>query len=285
LKADLHIHTRLSNGSMGLEEILGLARLKGIETIAITDHDCISGAARAKQIGSQYNVNVISGTEFSSVDDATGELINILCYAPEVTDRLEGVCRQNRTARKMVYTFLIKEICQDYPVTKTMIERCYTGSTCIYKQHIMNAMVECGIAESFYGEIHDSIFGPGCDKKYYIKPKFASTSEIIKLIHASGGVAVLAHPLLYKDDTLLDRMKKLGIDGIEVWHPSCTEAESNTLFSYASGQKLLMTGGSDFHGLYNKTCNTIGSYGVPDAQLTEFLKFKEKIRRQMKKDS
>ncbi len=63
---DLHCHTKLSDGSLGIEDLVLLAKKKGIETIAITDHDCLAGTVRGKIIGDRYGVNVIPGVELSS---------------------------------------------------------------------------------------------------------------------------------------------------------------------------------------------------------------------------
>lgn len=278
---DLHVHTRLSNGSMGIEEVLGLAKANGVTTLAITDHDCIAATARAKVLGGQMGLNVIIGSELTAIDDATGNVINILCYTPDVSDRLEGLCQTNRSARKMAFAFVIKEICKNYPVSKQLVERCYQGSTCIYKQHIMHALIECGCAGSFYDQTHDDIFTPTGKNFINVKPKYAKVSDVINLIHASGGVAVLAHPVLYNDDTVLDRMKDLGVDGIEAYHPSADENQTSALLAWA-GKKMLITGGSDFRGLYNKTCNTVGSYGLTDVQFKDFVKAKDKIKRSNK---
>lgn len=284
MKADLHIHTRLSNGSMGLDEVLNLAKANGVNTISITDHDCISGTARAKVLGEQAGLNVIIGSELTSIDDETGKIVNILCYAPDVADRLEGLCQANRAERKRAFIFIQKEVCKNYPVSKQVIERCYQGSTCVYKQHIMHALIESGVADGLYGNVHDDVFTEGGKNFISVKPRYAKTSDVINLIHSSGGIAILAHPVLYKDDTILDRAKALGIDGIEVWHPSADEKQTEELFSYAN-KTMLMTGGSDFRGLYNKTVNTIGAYGPNDTSLNEFLRYKDKQKRAQKKEN
>ncbi len=70
---DLHCHTKLSDGSLGIEDLVLLAKKKGIETIAITDNDCLAGTVRGKIIGDRYGVNVIPGVELSSRDEKTGK--------------------------------------------------------------------------------------------------------------------------------------------------------------------------------------------------------------------
>ena len=87
---DLHCHTRLSDGSVGIEDIIALARNCKLDTIAITDHDCLAGTVRAKIIGERNGVRVIPGVEISAVDPVTGRYAHILCYLPDHPDRLEG---------------------------------------------------------------------------------------------------------------------------------------------------------------------------------------------------
>lgn len=68
MAADLHCHTKLSDGSVGIEDLIVIAQKSGIDTIAITDHDCLAGTVRGKVIGKRYGVNVIPGVELSAID-------------------------------------------------------------------------------------------------------------------------------------------------------------------------------------------------------------------------
>ena len=95
MSADLHCHTRLSNGSLGIEDLIILAKKRGVSTIAITDHDCLAGTVRGKVIGERHGVTVIPGVELSGTDKTTGQEIHMLCYKPDFPDRLEGLCRRS----------------------------------------------------------------------------------------------------------------------------------------------------------------------------------------------
>ena len=68
LCGDLHCHTRLSDGTLGIEDLIAFAKKKGLETIAITDHDCLAGTVRSKVIGARHGIQVIPGVELSSTD-------------------------------------------------------------------------------------------------------------------------------------------------------------------------------------------------------------------------
>ena len=94
MAADLHCHTKLSDGSVGIEDLIVIAQKSGIETIAITDHDCLAGTVRGQVIGKRYGVNVIPGVELSAFDNEAGKKVHILCYLADTPDRLEGLCKR-----------------------------------------------------------------------------------------------------------------------------------------------------------------------------------------------
>ena len=87
MAADLHCHTKLSDGSVGIEDLIVIAQKSGIDTIAITDHDCLAGTVRGKVIGKRYGVNVIPGVEISAIDNEAGKKVHILCYLADAPDR------------------------------------------------------------------------------------------------------------------------------------------------------------------------------------------------------
>lgn len=281
----MHCHTRLSDGSMGIEEIIALAKCRGVETIAITDHDCLAGTIRAKIIGERNGITVVPGVEFSSIDGATGNYAHILCYLPDFPDRLEGLCHRNTAARKRAAQYMMIKAAQRYPVTGELIKRCASGSTNLYKQHIMHALMECGVTSTFYGEIYEELFSPDSDSNILVKPAYADAAEVIEAIHAAGGIAILSHPALYHGVENLDALVALGLNGIEVWHPTADEKLTAELTAYAKKKKLLMTGGSDFHGLYNRSAISLGDFATPKTQLNELLGYKARQKRLMKKNA
>ena len=86
MSGDLHCHTRLSDGTLGIEDIINFAKKKGLETIAITDHDCLAGTVRSKIIGARHGIQVIPGVELSATDEKNDKNIHILCYLPDSPD-------------------------------------------------------------------------------------------------------------------------------------------------------------------------------------------------------
>lgn len=283
MPADLHCHTRLSDGSLGIEDLILLANRSGVDTIAITDHDCQAGTVRGKIIGKRHGVTVIPGVELSAYDQSKQKNVNILCYLAEHPDRLEGLCRRNSLARRKASQLMVGKASHKYPINSELVLKCAAGSTNIYKEHIMHALMECGYSTSIFGTLYDSLFLPESPENILIQPKFPEPKEVLEEIHNAGGIAILSHP---GKDGLMDLVEEyiaLGIDGIEVYHPDHTEEERATLKTLAKKHKLLVTGGSDFHGLYNKTATPLGAEVTPEEDLTLLLGYQAKQRRAKKK--
>ena len=274
---------------MGIEEIIALAKSKGIEKIAVTDQDTIAGIERAKIVGERNGIGVVPGVELSAFDEATGKCMHVLCYLPEQPARLEGLCKHNSLVRSRATTMMCLKLAKLYPVTPELIKRCATGATALFTQHFMHALMEVGAADAFYGDVYKELFTPDGENNILIQPKFKSVEEVIEAIHLANGIAVLAHPLAYgsmeEAKALTERFAKAGLDGIEVWHPSAGEGDSEALLAFAKKSKLLATGGSSFRGLYNKKLLTIGDYVTPDQQMKELMSFKARQQRLLKKQS
>ncbi len=283
MSGDLHCHTRLSDGTLGIEDIITLAKKKGVETIAITDHDCLAGTVRGKIIGARQGVQVIPGVELSATDEKNNKNVHILCYLPDAPDMLEGLCKRNSLARKKASHFMMLQTAKRFPITTEFIMKCATGSTNLYKKHIMQALIECGYTDSFNGELYQSLFSKESENNILIVPKYENVKDVIDTIHTAGGIAILAHPVKSGCLEILDDYIEYGIDGIEIFHPSANEEQQAILKKYATKKKILATGGSDFHGLYNEYVVSIGDYTTPDDLLHSLLTYKSKKKRLEKK--
>ena len=268
---------------MGIEDIIALAKNRGVETIAITDRDCQAGTVRAKIIGERNGVRVIPGVELSALDD-DGQIVNILCYMPDFADRLERLCHRNSIATKRAAQKMMIKAARRFPITTDVIKRCASGSTNLYVPHIMHALMECGATCSLYSELYEELFSPESEANITEIPDYASVWEVLADIKDAGGISVLAHPAAYRNaDTLLEKLVEAGINGIEVWHPTADKETTEKLYAYGKKHKLLMVGGSEFRGMYNRQPLTIGSYLTPKTQLTEILGYKAKLKRQARR--
>ena len=286
MSGDLHCHTRLTDGSMGIEDIIALAKNKGLETIAITDRDCQAGTVRAKIIGERNGVRVIPGVELSSIYAPTGEVVHVLCYLPDFADRLEGLCHDNAMATKRAAQKMMIKTAKRFPITAEVIKRCASGSTNLYIPHIMHALMECGETDGIYSALYRELFEPESESNIIETPAYEDTLKVLGAIRDAGGISVLAHPATYKDaDALLEELTANGLNGIEVWHPSADKTFADKFYAFAKKNKLLMIGGSDFRGMYTPRPISLGAYLTPKTQLNELLGYKARQRRLAKKEA
>ncbi len=285
MKADLHCHTKLSDGTLGIDDLIILAKNSGVTTLAVTDHDSLAGTVRATIIGERHGINVIPAVEFSATDGKRKAKAHILCYLPDTPERLEGLCKSNSEKRKRAARIMVAKVANKFPVTPELIMKCATGSTNIYKQHIMQALMECGYTTTIFGDLYNMLFSKESRINVLMESTYPEPAEIIEAIHEAGGIAVLAHPGFYNNFELLEELIPLGLDGVEVWHPENTPEQQELLINIAKKNDLLMTGGSDFHGAYNAYPIKLGEYGPDEEQVAKLLSYKAKKRRKLKRQA
>ena len=250
-----------------------------------TDHDSLAGTVRATIIGERHGINVIPAVEFSATDGKRKAKAHILCYLPDTPERLEGLCKSNSEKRKRVARIMVAKVANKFPVTPELIMKCATGSTNIYKQHIMQSLMECGYTTTIFGDLYNMLFKKESRINVLMEATYPEPSEIIEAIHEAGGIAVLAHPGFYDNFELLEELIPLGLDGVEVWHPENTPEQQELLISIAKKNDLLMTGGSDFHGAYNAYPVKLGEYGPDEDHVAKLLSYKAKKRRKLKRQA
>ena len=132
MSIDLHCHTRYSDGSTPLEEVIALAALRGVGTLAITDHDTMAGCETALRLGREYGVRIIPGVEISAADPARGGKAHILCYAPAHPERLLPLIDETTRSRRAAMQASVEKVMRLYPISREMILRRAEGSTNIY---------------------------------------------------------------------------------------------------------------------------------------------------------
>ena len=275
MAVDLHCHTKISDGSLGIEDLISIAKRKGLSTISVTDHDATAGATRAVIIGKRQEIQVIHGLEISTMDHERGRNAHLLCYLCDHPDRLEGLCHRIGENRRAAGMEMVRKVMRYYPITPELVVKCATGSTNIYKQHIMHALLDAGYTDSLYGDLYEKLFGKdGCAA---VPIEYPDTRDVLTAIHEAGGIAVLAHTHVYQSEDLLAELVPLGLDGVEVWHPYHTEKQAGELLDFANQHDLLVTGGSDFHGMYSRTARPLGSTTVPDECVDALLRHKQKL--------
>lgn len=279
MSADLHCHTKLSSSSMGIDDLLVLAQKRGITTIAITDRDCQAGTVRGKIIGERRGINVIPGVEISAYDSKRDKYVEILGYLCDSPDRLEGMCHRNVVQRKKASQLMTLKIARKYPITPELVLKCATGSTAVFEQHIMHALLECGLTDKIYGELYDELFSPASPENVLVKVTYPEPSEIIDAIHEAGGIAVFAHPYDLQCVDIIKELIPKGLDGVEVWNPAVPEEVQVKLLEIAKKNSILTVGGSDFKGMYSNPAVCLGEYITPEASVKALMSYKTKMKK------
>ena len=274
MPADLHCHTKLSDGSVGIEELIALGKAAGLTAIAVTDHDTFAGAMRGKMLGERSGIRVIPGAEFSCRDGETGNNLHMLCYLPEYPDRMQGLCKEIAAARKEAGLMMAAKVMQKYTLPKNLVQKWINGSTNLFKQHIMLALMDAGYTNTVFGDLYDELFGQNGWAKVPITYPLAE--DVLRQIHEAEGLAVMAHPFHYNSVHLIPRLARLGLDGVEVWHRSANEEQRQQLISLCKEYDLCMTGGSDFHGIGGKGINPVGTTTMEDVFLNRLLAAKSR---------
>lgn len=276
MRADLHCHTTLSDGSLGIEEVIAQAKRNQIDCLAITDHDNLASVSRAVVLGQRYGIRVLPAVEISAVDTARGKKVHILCYMPKKPDRLEGLCLRTCEARKQRGKSMALKVIEQYPIALENIVKYAAGGKAIYKCHIMHALMDYGYTTELYGEVYDSLFnaktGLCADEVRTETENNPDVRFALELIHSAGGTAVLAHPKVYDSFDLLEELAASGkIDGAEVYHESANEECEKRLEEITDKYGILRTGGSDFHGFYNHYAISLGYKFTPEESVRKIL--------------
>jgi len=261
--ADMHCHTRISDGAMGLEELIANAKTMGLDYIAVTDHDSLAGNTRASVIGKRWGIGIVPAVEFSSFDHSRGKKAHILCYLPQKPLRLESLCAKTNEDRNRTSLEIIAKVRRLYPVTLEHIQRYASGSKAIFKNHIMHALFDLGYTDKIYGDLYTELFGP---QGSCLAPEtYSDTFSVLSQVRSAGGIAVLAHPSYYGSMDLLEECCEKGLlDGVEIYHPRNKPEDMAVMKELAEEYGLLTLGGTDFHGMYNSRPYPIGSFGILD---------------------
>lgn len=268
-QVDLHIHTTASDGRYPPAEIVRKAAALGLKIIAITDHDSVAGIAEALSAAREFPwLKVIPGVEINT-DVPDGEA-HVLGYfidfnGPKLNEILERL-RDSRIdrAQKMIAKLRDLGVNIEWPRVREL-----AGAGSVGRPHIAQAMLEKGyitsLKEAFTNYI--SRGGPA-----YVEREKITPSGAVELIIQAGGIPVLGHPFTIKDPaTMVAKLSVVGLKGIEACYNNYSRSEISQLKGMASKYKLLITGGSDYHGLDDTTEVMIGSVEVPLAYAEKLI--------------
>lgn len=270
-KYDLHVHTYFSDGLHSPGVVIDRAIEKGLDGIAITDHDTVLGIEEAiLYTDTKDGFNIIPGIEFSCIHD--NNEVHILGYFNNYRDK-ELICasnmlRKHRVVRveKIIEKLNSLSIGINFESIREKNDNDFVGRVAVARELISKGYVTT-IQEAF-----NRYLNPG--RPAYVERYKLSIDQAIELIKGASGIAVLAHPGLLKDGKLINVCIDKGIDGIECIHSKHTVKQSNYFKSIAANHNLIETGGSDCHGEIINGEYLIGRYFV---DLDTIPKMKEMI--------
>jgi predicted metal-dependent phosphoesterase TrpH len=272
---DLHMHSTASDGSLPASEVVEAAARVGLAAIALTDHDTLAAVPEARKAGERLGVRVVPGVELSAHDDGEVHLLGLhIARLDQIEERLAGFREARRTRAQRIVQRL-NEL--GLPVTmEGVLEHAGTGA--IGRPHVARAIISLGRARD-QREAFDRWLGFG--RPAYVEKEYLAIRDAIALVHGAGGIAVLAHPGASATRARLEELRALGLDGVEVRHPSHTAEDIARIGALADHFDLLPSGGSDWHGA-SVGQRTIGCMDVPQSWLEKqdaFLRERRKRER------
>ncbi len=249
MRADLHIHTYYSDGAYSPAQIAAMAREAGLSLISMTDHDSLAGLEEKTRAAADCGLSYVPGWEVSAY---RGDLkVHILGYGCRICAPYEQFLRARREGALARAEDIIARANEYFGLDVTLAdaERFHQKKDApLHTMHIVAAFAERLGRDK--GDLYAAAFEPG--KPCHSLIGRPSPQDAIDVIHASGGIAVLAHPGRIKLSaerrfSLMDELVGRGLDGIECSHSDHTEEQTAQFAAYARLRGLLQTGGSDFH--------------------------------------
>jgi predicted metal-dependent phosphoesterase TrpH len=247
---DLHVHTNMSDGTFSPEEVVGLALQKGLQAIAITDHDTVAGVRRAQAEGLKLGVDVIAGVEIST--QWPQGILHILGYFidPEQSALLDVLDTLRADRKNRVDEIVARLNDHSLAITAQEVNDEAVGGV-PGRPHVASLLVRKGHVNTVQ-DAFDRFLGRGAPA--YVPKKKLPPEQALQVIVRAGGLAVLAHPYsLYEPnvDRLEDMVRELmrqGLQGIEAHCPKHTPEQTAQFLALAEKLGLAVSGGTDFHG-------------------------------------
>lgn len=267
-EVDLHAHTTASDGMLAPAHLVGRAARLALKVLAITDHDTVDGISEGLTAAQAAGIEVIPGVEINT--DVPGAEVHVLGYFVDHThaelNAQLAVIREGRIGRARKMAEVLTEM--GAPIRFERILE-IAGEGAVGRPHVAQALLEAGHVAT-YGEAFQKYIGR-TSPAYVERMKF-TPAEACALIRRAGGVPVLAHPVFFDRygaikagfdlDAMLPEMLAAGLAGMEVYYPGYDAITIEYLLGVARRYGLLVTGGTDFHGI-RATEPDLGGIYVP----------------------
>ncbi|MCK4462679.1 MAG: PHP domain-containing protein [Candidatus Omnitrophica bacterium] len=271
--ADLHIHTFYSDSTFSPEEVVKTANLVGLKAIAICDHDCIDGISPCMEVAKDYDIEIIPGVELTAEKEDIE--IHILGYfmdwkASWFREKLE-IIQKSRVNRIYKMLDLLRE--KGIDIKPEQVFK-LAGKGSVGRLHVAFAMLKTRKIRHLQEAFNKYI---GYLKSCYVSHIKFTPKEAIEMVLRAGGVPVLAHPRVMGKDEFIPEFIKSGLRGIEIYHTDHGLPSEKKYLKIAKENNLLITGGSDCHGL-GKGRVLIGNVKIPYSLVEKLKEEANKIK-------
>lgn len=264
MAADLHLHTRFSDGTFTPEELVGHAARQRLTALALSDHDTVAGCDRAARACAQAGLEFIPATELTA--ELADTELHLLGYGFDTANpallRAMSTFQQVRQERILAMVERLNRL--QVPLTA---EEVLALADCESpgRPHVARALVARGICSGV-----DEAFARFLKKgrPAWVPKAKVAIAEAIRLVQEAGGVAILAHPGLNQADPYLPALVEAGLDGLECYHSKHSPSVASHYVDLARRHRLLITGGSDCHGMA-KGQPLIGTVRLDDLHLAD----------------
>lgn len=265
--ADLHTHTHCSDGTLAPAALVQRAAERGVQVLAVTDHDTVAGLKAARAAAQSCGIHFVNGAELSV--EADGRSVHLLGYGFDpthsaLTDYLSAFSRRRR---KRLGTMIGRLAEHGVEVSAEAVERQVGTSAAPGRPHLARALVEEGHVDSYPAAFEQYL---DAGESAYVPAPTQPAPEAIDVLHAAGGVAVLAHPGQWMPGDVVTSLRDQGLDGIECVFPSHPDYLIDYYQNICRSRNLLVTGGSDYHGGPETDETHLGTVGLTLAQWERF---------------
>jgi predicted metal-dependent phosphoesterase TrpH len=272
MKADLHVHSTASDGTLSPSELVSLALNRGVDVLAIADHDSVSGLPEALRALEGSILTLVPAVELSAAVD--GLDVHLLAYyvdphSSELREELE-LLRSEREHRAEAIVHALRK--DGVPITMEHVLKFSNGGA-VGRSHIARALVSSGHADTIAAAFERYI---GRGRPYYRAKRSHTPEEVISMVRASGAIPVLAHPGVTRADALIPAMVDSGLLGIEAYHADHTPEQRARYARMADDLGLITSGGTDYHGPQAHNPE-LGGVEVPAASVHALLRLDPRV--------
>ncbi|AOE50216.1 PHP domain-containing protein [Kangiella sediminilitoris] len=248
---DLHCHTVASDGDLTVSELLKLASERGVDELAITDHDSIDCLAESMSLAEGFDINLVPGVEISATAGRKKDTLHIVGLQVDyqhagLTSFLRDIQnKRHQRALEMAHKLEKSGIRGALPDIEYMLD----SQPMVCRTHLAQYLLDRGEVKTFGNAFKQYLAQGG---KAYVKDQWFDIEDVVAMIIQAGGIPVLAHPTRYgmgsnKLKQIVEHFKSIGGKGIEVCYPNLHPGQKNLLADWCRKFELYASQGSDFH--------------------------------------